>query len=31
MTDHGYDKEFAVGVTAASATLGPIIRRACRS
>ncbi|MES2785060.1 MAG: TRAP transporter large permease [Pseudomonadota bacterium] len=25
MTDHGYDKEFAVGVTAASATLGPII------
>src|SRR3954462_4233749 len=25
MKDHGYDKEFAVGVTAASATLGPII------
>ena len=25
MTDHGYDKEFSVGVTAASATLGPII------
>ncbi|MGL6110611.1 MAG: TRAP transporter large permease [Rubrivivax sp.] len=25
MTDHGYAKEFAVGVTAASATLGPII------
>ena len=25
MTDHGYDREFAVGVTAASATLGPII------
>ncbi len=25
MTDHGYDAEFAVGVTAASATLGPII------
>ena len=25
MTDHGYDPEFAVGVTAASATLGPII------
>lgn len=25
MRDHGYDKEFAVGVTAASATLGPII------
>lgn len=25
MTEHGYDKEFAVGVTAASATLGPII------
>jgi TRAP-type C4-dicarboxylate transport system permease large subunit len=25
MTDHGYSKEFAVGVTAASATLGPII------
>jgi TRAP-type C4-dicarboxylate transport system permease large subunit len=23
MTDHGYSKEFAVGVTAASATLGP--------
>ena len=23
--DHGYDTEFAVGVTAASATLGPII------
>ena len=25
MVDHGYDPEFAVGVTAASATLGPII------
>jgi len=25
MKDHGYDTEFAVGVTAASATLGPII------
>ncbi|MDQ6679620.1 MAG: TRAP transporter large permease [Pseudomonadota bacterium] len=25
MTDHGYSKEFSVGVTAASATLGPII------
>jgi tripartite ATP-independent transporter DctM subunit len=25
MQDHGYDKEFSVGVTAASATLGPII------
>jgi tripartite ATP-independent transporter DctM subunit len=25
MTDHGYDIEFSVGVTAASATLGPII------
>jgi TRAP-type C4-dicarboxylate transport system permease large subunit len=25
MTEHGYSKEFAVGVTAASATLGPII------
>jgi TRAP-type C4-dicarboxylate transport system permease large subunit len=25
MTDHGYSPEFAVGVTAASATLGPII------
>ena len=25
MKDHGYDIEFAVGVTAASATLGPII------
>ncbi len=25
MQDHGYSKEFAVGVTAASATLGPII------
>src|SRR5687767_15639964 len=25
MTDHGYATEFAVGVTAASATLGPII------
>ena len=25
MRDHGYDLEFAVGVTAASATLGPII------
>ena len=25
MTDHGYPKEFSVGVTAASATLGPII------
>ncbi len=25
MTEHGYDPEFAVGVTAASATLGPII------
>ncbi|MGE3065140.1 MAG: TRAP transporter large permease [Hyphomicrobiaceae bacterium] len=25
MQDHGYNKEFAVGVTAASATLGPII------
>jgi len=25
MEDHGYSKEFAVGVTAASATLGPII------
>lgn len=25
MRDHGYAKEFAVGVTAASATLGPII------
>src|ERR1700742_2986534 len=25
MRDHGYDKEFSVGVTAASATLGPII------
>jgi tripartite ATP-independent transporter DctM subunit len=25
MRDHGYEKEFAVGVTAASATLGPII------
>jgi len=25
MTDHGYGPEFAVGVTAASATLGPII------
>ena len=25
MVEHGYDKEFAVGVTAASATLGPII------
>src|SRR4051795_9714238 len=25
MTDHGYSREFSVGVTAASATLGPII------
>src|SRR5258705_6052041 len=25
MTDHGYSKEFSVGVTAASATVGPII------
>jgi TRAP-type C4-dicarboxylate transport system permease large subunit len=25
MTDHGYSKEFSFGVTAASATLGPII------
>ena len=25
MREHGYDAEFAVGVTAASATLGPII------
>jgi TRAP-type C4-dicarboxylate transport system permease large subunit len=25
MTEHGYSREFAVGVTAASATLGPII------
>jgi TRAP-type C4-dicarboxylate transport system permease large subunit len=25
MTDHGYSNEFSVGVTAASATLGPII------
>ena len=25
MKDHGYNTEFAVGVTAASATLGPII------
>src|SRR5215211_2661373 len=25
MKDHGYSKEFSVGVTAASATLGPII------
>ncbi|MBV9955083.1 MAG: TRAP transporter large permease [Pseudolabrys sp.] len=25
MQDHGYEKEFSVGVTAASATLGPII------
>src|SRR6202790_5391345 len=25
MQDHGYDLEFSVGVTAASATLGPII------
>ncbi len=25
MKDHGYDTEFAVGVTAASSTLGPII------
>src|SRR5687768_7122036 len=25
MTEHGYSKEFAVGVTAASATLGPIV------
>jgi TRAP-type C4-dicarboxylate transport system permease large subunit len=25
MTEHGYTKEFSVGVTAASATLGPII------
>jgi TRAP-type C4-dicarboxylate transport system permease large subunit len=25
MKDHGYSTEFAVGVTAASATLGPII------
>src|SRR3954463_14160855 len=25
MTDHGYSKEFSIGVTAASATLGPII------
>ena len=25
MRDHGYSKEFSVGVTAASATLGPII------
>ena len=25
MVDHGYSKEFSVGVTAASATLGPII------
>src|SRR4249919_2606118 len=25
MQDHGYSKEFSVGVTAASATLGPII------
>ena len=25
MVEHGYEKEFAVGVTAASATLGPII------
>jgi tripartite ATP-independent transporter DctM subunit len=31
MKDHGYDTEFAVGVTAASATLGPIIPPACRS
>ena len=25
MRDHGYPTEFAVGITAASATLGPII------
>jgi tripartite ATP-independent transporter DctM subunit len=25
MRDHGYDKEFAVGITAASSTIGPII------
>ena len=25
MVDHGYPKEFAVGITAASSTLGPII------
>jgi tripartite ATP-independent transporter DctM subunit len=25
MTDHGYDKKFAVGITAASSTIGPII------
>ena len=25
MQDHGYETEFSVGVTAASATLGPII------
>jgi tripartite ATP-independent transporter DctM subunit len=25
MQDHGYDKEFAVGMTAASSTIGPII------
>jgi len=29
MKDHGYSTEFAVGVTAASATLGPIIPPAC--
>ena len=29
--DHGYDTEFAVGVTAASATLGRSSRRRCRS
>jgi TRAP-type mannitol/chloroaromatic compound transport system permease large subunit len=31
MKDHGYSTEFAVGVTAASATLGPSFRPACRS
>jgi tripartite ATP-independent transporter DctM subunit len=25
MTDHGYDKKFAVGITAASSTIGPVI------
>ena len=25
MRDHGYDVEFAVGITGASATIGPII------
>jgi hypothetical protein len=31
MKDHGYSPEFAVGVTAASATLGPSSRPACPS